>query len=233
MPEIINVPDYLRAKRYAGGITPQTDFPGEGKPLSSGWVAKMWIPCVRERFQKLLQQLGKAFDGEIAGINLTETAISLDEKNLPTHFSYDRYFGSVLANMLALRQAFQRSQVVQYVNFFPGEWNNDRQYMSRLFAFALKYHIGLGGPDVVPYRKGQMKNSYPFFHCNKGRLPLIAMAIQEPDYSYTTPETGQKFTATQLYRFATRYLGAKVIFWNIQQPQYSQQVKPLLNKVLG
>ena len=67
-----------------------------------------------------------------------------------------------------------------YANFWPCEWNNDQKYMSRTFEFALAHGIGLGGPDIVPWRKAQMKNSYPFFNKYKGKLPLVAMAVQSP-----------------------------------------------------
>ena len=57
---------------------------------------------------------------------------------------------------------------MQYANFWPCEWDNDQKYMSRAFEFAKQNRIGLGGPDIVPYKKAQMKNSYPFFHRYKG-----------------------------------------------------------------
>ena len=102
--------------------------------------------------------------------------------------------------------------------------------MSRLFHYAVKQHIGLGNPDSVPYRRGQMKNSYPFFHRYRKQLLLIAVAVQEPDYTYINPKTSQHFTVKALYHFANNYLGAKLIFWNVQQPQFSQQLIPMLNK---
>ena len=43
-------------------------------------------------------------------------------------------------------------------------------------------------------KKPQMKNSYPFFHQYKGRLSLVAMAVQAPTLTYTNPETGKPFT---------------------------------------
>ncbi|WP_051225632.1 hypothetical protein [Photorhabdus temperata] len=55
---------------------------------------------------------------------------------------------------------------------FTCEWNNDHQYMSRLFNFASKNKIGLGSPDIVPYQSAQMKNAYPFFNRYKGKLDL-------------------------------------------------------------
>ncbi|STX44692.1 Uncharacterised protein [Legionella donaldsonii] len=65
----------------------------------------------------------------------------------------------------------------QWNNGTMEQWNNDHHYMSRLFAFAMNHHIGLGGPDFVPYKDSQMRNSYPFFHKFKGRI-LTTIAIQ-------------------------------------------------------
>lgn len=231
-PTVIPVPAYLLSPQYDGGVAQQTDFSGPQHPISVGWVAQQWQPRVQQQFQALLRALGQRFDGKIAGINLPETAIDLDHKHLPPGFTCDRYFQAVLANMTVLHTAFPHSAVVQYVNFFPCEWNNDHHYMSRLFAYAAANHIGLGGPDVLPYWHGQMKNSYPFFHRDHGQLPWVAFAVQEPDYTYKNSRTGQRYTAQELYDFATHYLGATVLFWNVQQPQYNNEVLPLLKNPL-
>jgi hypothetical protein len=223
----VPVPDYLLSSKYDGGIAKQVDFAGQGKPVGAGWVAKQWLAPVRIRFQKLLRALSKKFDGKIAGINLTETAIDIQQSKYK-YFTCDAYFNSTLENMSALRRAFKRSFVIQYVNFFPCEWNNDHNYMSRLFHYARKNNIGLGGPDAIPYRRGQMKNSYPFFHKLHKKMPIVAFAIQEPDYTYTNPNTGKHYSIKQLYQFAANYLGAKVIFWNTQQPQFKNDVLPFL-----
>ena len=117
-------------------------------------------------------------------------------------------FDTIIQNMAALKNAFQHTNVVQYVNFFPCEWNNDKGYMQKLFTYAVKHHIGLGNPDTVPYRQGQMMNSYPFFHKYRKELSLTAVATQEPDYTYINPKTGRTFTVPDLYGFAKNYLGA-------------------------
>ena len=106
-----------------------------------------------------------------------------------------------------------KSHVVQYVNFWPCEWNNDKKFMSRAFEFAHANGIGLGGPDIVPYKKAQMKNSYPFFNQYKGKLSLVAMAVQEPTLTYTNPETKKPFTREEFVAFAQDYLGVDIIFW--------------------
>jgi hypothetical protein len=176
-PTVFNVPDYIREDQiYRGGVAMQYDFPGEGKPITTGWVARVWDPAVRKRFQLLIKELATQFDGEIYGINLPETAVDFDENNPPEGLTFDNYFSSELENISVLRKAFHKSIVMQYVNFFPGEWNNDHRYMNKFFSYAMKHHIGLGGPDIVPYREAHMKNSYPFFHKLKGKL-LTGMAI--------------------------------------------------------
>ncbi|HAZ7573038.1 hypothetical protein OQJ02_01040 [Legionella sp. PATHC032] len=228
-PDVFHVPDYIRLeKAYHGGVVQQYDFPGEGKPITAGWVARTWDPAVRKRFQLLLKKLASRFDGKIYGINLPETSIDLDPGNLPEDFSSDKYFYAVLDNIGYLKKVFQKTRVIQYVNFFPDEWNNDHHYMSRLFAFARNHHIGLGGPDVVPYKESQMKNSYPFFHKLKGKIET-AIAIQEPDYTYTNPKTGAFYHFDDFYSFSKGYLGAFILFWNTEEPFFSEQLLPRLN----
>jgi len=90
--------------------------------------------------------------------------------------------------------------------------------MSRIFALAAREHIGLGGPDIVPDQKGQMRNSYPFFHQYKGRLPLVAMAVQEPTLTYVNPATHAPFTRSEFTAYADQYLGVDIIFWSPRAP---------------
>ncbi|WP_323121150.1 hypothetical protein [Burkholderia alba] len=218
-PQARYVPQYLLEDRvYQGGLVPQFDHPGEGRPIGNGWVAQQWNPAVRGRYQRLLAALADRFDARVAGINLPETAIDLDMKRDNHGFSCDRYFAATLDNLGFAKRAFRRSQVVQYVNFWPCEWNDDHRYMSRLFAFAQQNGIGLGGPDIVPGKASQMKNAYPFFHRYKGKLALVAMAVQEPTLTYIDPQTGKPFTREAFTRYAQDYLGAGIIFWSAQSP---------------
>ncbi len=218
-PQAKYIPEYvLKDKEYTGGLIPQYDNPGENKPVGNGWATQQWNPAVRMRFQKLIGELAKQFDGKIQGINLPETAIDIDMKKDKTGFSCDRYFQAELENLQFARTAFHQSYVLQYVNFFPCEWENDHQYMSRLFDFAYKNNIGLGGPDIVPDKKAQMKNSYPFFNQYKGKLSLVAMAVQEPTLTYKNPKTKKHFTKEEFTEYAENYLGVNIIFWSVESP---------------
>lgn len=223
-PDARHVPDYLlTGPAYKGGLVPQTDNPGEGRAPVQGWVAQQWNPAVQKRFQALLAALGKRFDGRVYGINLPESAIDIDMKRDRTGFTCNRYFNAEVQNMRAARTAFRRTKVVQYVNFWPCEWNNDHRYMQRVFAFAANNGIGLGGPDVVPGKAAHMKNAYPFFQRYKGRLPLVAMAIQEPTLTHTDPKTGKPFTREAITRYAEDVLGADILFWTPQSPWLKQK----------
>lgn len=213
------VPDYLLSgSAYQGGLARQKDNPGEGQGVGAGWVTKQWNPHVRARYQKLIAALAKNFDGRIYGINLPETSADIDIKHeSKLGFSCDEYFFGTTENINFARSVFAKSYVVQYVNFWPCEWNNDHKYMARFFQNALEKGIGLGGPDIIPYRQGQMKNSYPFFNQFKDRLPIVAFAVQEPTRTYTNPRTGKKHTDEEFLDFGSNYLGAKVIFWSLKE----------------
>jgi hypothetical protein len=217
--EARNVPEYLlEQSQYGGGLAPQSDYAGEGKPVGHGWVAMQWNAAVRARFQALIRALALQLDGRIHGINLPESAVEVDPKTDRTGFTCDGYFAAEMENARVAREAFRKSHVVQYVNFWPCGWNDEHGYMSRFFEFAARNRIGLGGPDIVPWRRQQMQNSYPFFNRYRGRLDLVAMAVQEPTLTYTNPKTQQKFTRAEFVAFARDYLGVDIIFWSASAP---------------
>lgn len=218
LPTARHLPDYLLTEpAYAGGLARQADNPGEGRPVATGWGAKQWIPAVRTRFQALIAALAERFDGRIAGVNLPETAFDpLDPEE--DGFDCDAYFAAELDNARFARRAFRLSPVVQYVNFWTCEWDNDRGYMERFFAAAVAEGIGAGGPDIVPWRPGQMANAYPFLNRHQDELPLVAMAVQEPTLTYTNPATGKPFTRDEIVAFARDYLGVDIVFWTAEAP---------------
>lgn len=214
-----NVPAYLLDDpAYGGGLAPQVDNPGEDKSEGHGWVAQQWNANVRKRYQALLRALAERFDGKIAGVNLPETAAGVDTKRDKTGFTCDSYFAAEIENITFARKVFTKSPVVLYANFWPCEWNNDKKYMSRTFELAQEQGFGLGGPDIVPWKPGQMNNSYSFFNTYRGRLPLVAMAVQEATLTYTNPKTNKKFTREEFVDFAENYLGVNIIFWSTSAP---------------
>ncbi|MFI5669919.1 hypothetical protein [Streptomyces sp. NPDC051704] len=212
------LPNYLLTDpAYAGGAAPTTNESGLG-PGEPGAVAAQWVPEVRGRFQSLLKALADRFDGRLAGVNLPETATQVDQDKDRSGYTDESYFRAELDNMAFGAKVFKRTQFIQYVNFWPGEWNNDHGYMEKTFEFAETHGVGLGGPDVLPNRPAQMENSYPFFERYRGKLRMVAMAVQEPDFEYTNPSTGKPYTKEEFVDFGGRRLGADVMFWATSAP---------------
>ncbi len=219
-PAARNVPEYLlNEPEYGGGLAPQVEDPEAEDSAPYGWVAMQWDPEVRERYQALLAALADEFDGRVFAVNLPETAIDVSMGG----FDCDAYFDAEMANFAAAISAFSQSHVVLYANFWPCEWDNDHDYMGRVFAYAAANGAGLGGPDVVPYRPGQMANSYPFFNRYRRQLGFVGFAVQEPTLEYENPETGKPFTKEEFVAFATDFLGADAIFWAVSTPWLKAQ----------
>jgi hypothetical protein len=233
-PNRINVPRYLlNDPRYHGGAGKQYSIPDddETRAVPEGWVARRWDPAVQERFQKLLLALGKELDGKIEGINLAETAVVFGESGrlFPQGFTPATYRDAIIANMRALKKAFPKSVTMQYANFMPGEWlpDNDRLYLRSVYEQAVKLKVGVGGPDLLPYKPGQMNHSYPLIRECAGKVPT-GIAVQDGNYEHKDPKSGQPATIPELIGFATEYLKVDYIFWCTQEPYYSRDVIPFL-----
>jgi hypothetical protein len=235
-PNIVNVPLYLvNDPRYNGGADKQYAIKGDDEEHAApeGWVARRWDPAVQARFHKLLSALGKAFDGKVEGINLAETSVSFGESGrlFPKGFTPAKYRDAVVTNMMALKRAFPKSVTMQYANFMPGEWlpGKDRSYLRSVYRRAKEIKVGVGGPDLLPYKPGQMNHCYPLIRECARKVPT-GIAVQHGNYQYTKPKSAQPVTISELAGFATEYLKADYIFWCTQEPLYSQKLIPFLKK---
>ncbi len=231
---IINVPKYvMENETYNGGADKQYNYEGddEENAVPAGWVARRWEPAVRQRFHKLLFALGEKFDGKIEGINLPETAVDFGASGrlFPKGFSPDIYRDAIIENMKAIKKAFPKSVTMQYANFMPGEWLpfNDMSYLRRVYQSAKELKVGVGGPDLLPYKKGQMNHSYPLISQFDDATPT-GIAVQWGNYEYVNPKTDKQVTVPELLEFAREYLRVNYIFWCIQEPYYSETLIPFL-----
>jgi hypothetical protein len=233
-PNIVNVPRYLlNDARYNGGADKQYSIPDddETRAVPEGWVARRWDPAVQERFHRLLSALGKEFDGKVEGINLAETAVSFGESGrlFPKGFTPATYRDAIIANMRALKSAFPKSVAMQYANFMPGEWlpGKDRLYLRIVYQRAMELKVGIGGPDLLPYKPGQMSHCYPLIRECAGKVPT-GVAVQDGNYTHKNPKSEQPVTISELVGFATEYLKVDYIFWCTQEPFYSKDLIPFL-----
>lgn len=232
-PDYKAIPAYLFTDEYGGGAALQ--YNDQGKP--EGWVAKRWNKKVRERFALFLEAMGKEFDGKIEGINLQETAIGISKKT-DSSFSEQGYLTGLKSNMLALKKSFPRSTTMIYANFIPGEWlpRNDKGYLRSIYQYGEEIGVGLGGPDLMVTRKGQLNHAYTFMHEGNYTVP-IGIAIQDGNYTGATGvDVKEKEGKSRdnlvplLHAFAKDFLRVRYMFWVNQAPYFKEDVMPCFLK---
>ena len=230
------VPKYLlEDSAFHGGAARTYSIGGRPDSLAkvSGWVSRRWDPAVQARLHKLYNALAAELDGKIEGINLPETALEYGGSGRlwPPGYTHETYRESVVINLRALKLAFKKSVAMQYANFMPGEWrpDEDKGYLSRVYDVATTIGAGVGGPDLMPYRPGQLKSSYPLIKQAANRIPA-GIAVQDGNLAELNPKTKTKVTAAELLDFATRELRVDYIFWGREEPYYSSEVIPLIRR---
>jgi len=231
----VPVPKYLlRDPQYHGGADRQYQIKDgdEEHASGAGWAARRWDPAVQERFHKLLNALGQEFDGRIEGINLAESSVSFGEAGrlFPQGYTPETYRDAIVINLKALKRAFPKSIALQYANFMPGEWrpSEDKGYLRAVYQAAREAKVGVGGPDLLPYKPGQMGSSYSLIKETGGRIS-VGVAVQDGNYEYANPRTGKRVTIAEQIEFATEYLKADYIFWCTEEPYFSRDLVPFLS----
>ncbi|MBU1105060.1 MAG: hypothetical protein KKB51_00225 [Candidatus Riflebacteria bacterium] len=225
-PDYYGVPDFLRTAKFDDGAIYQRD--DNGKP--EGWTAKRWNKNVRESFAKLLNALGKEFDGKIEGINLQESAIGVTSE-YDKSFSPSIYVESLKENMLALKTAFPHSITMQYANFMPGEWLpwEDKGYLKAIYEYGEKIGVGLGAPDLMIRKKGQLNHALAMMHEHNYSVPL-GIAVQDGNYLGLTDSNlikkDRENIVPMLHAFAKEFLKVQYIFWVNQEPYFEEDVLP-------
>ncbi|WP_108820486.1 hypothetical protein [Pseudovibrio sp. Alg231-02] len=223
-PDYVPVPDYILSDEYSGGAVYQFDDNNEPE----GWVAKRWNSKVQERFAKLLQALGQAFDGRIEGINLQESAIGVSAED-DEQFSPARYSEALKGNMSAMKAAFPTSVTMQYANFMPGEWLpfEDEGYLNSIYEYGESIGVGLGAPDLMVKRRGQLNHTIAMMHERAYSAPL-GIAIQDGNYTGRTGTTevieNDQNIVPLLHAFAQDFMKVDYMFWVNQEPYFESDV---------
>ena len=225
------VPEYLLSdSTFHGGAARK--YEGAAGAFD-GWVARRWDPAVRVRFARLLEALAQEFDGLIEGVNLPETAIGFESPAFhPPGFTFDAYAAGVLAILSDARRAFKHSCVIVYANFMPGESLPavDRGYLRSIYSLAERIGAGVGGPDLLPFRKGQQANSLPLI-ANRGSGVVAGLAVQDGNLADLDPTTGRPVTVDALYHYAADNLRLDYIFWGGEEPFFTQDILPYLREL--
>lgn len=220
------VPKYLQTKEFDGGALLQIDENGDPE----GWVAKRWNKNVQKRFEKLLMELGREFDGIIEGVNLQETAIGVSNKQ-DKSFTPKKYVKGIKRNMLSLSKAFPNSTKIQNANFIPGEflpWE-DHGYLRSIYDYGEKIGVGLGNPDLMYKKKAQLNNPLAMMHEGSFTVP-ISISIQDGNYIGETNNEDIKEARVNLvpslHAFAKDFLRVNYMFWVNQEPYFIEDVLP-------
>ncbi|MCG8452404.1 MAG: hypothetical protein MI717_04385 [Spirochaetales bacterium] len=225
-PQYVAVPEYLKNAEYDGGVIEQREDDGSVE----GWVAKRWNPEVRARFAIFLKALGERFDGRVEGVNLQESAIGISSQ-YDVSFSSEAYVEGIKANMKALKEAFPQSTTMQYANFIPGEWLpwEDFGYLESIYDYGESIGVGLGAPDLMVRRKGQLNNPLAMMHEKSYTAPL-GIAVQDGNYIGATNSnevrSQRKNIVPMLHAFAQDFLKVRYMFWSYQEPYFTEDVLP-------
>jgi predicted TIM-barrel fold metal-dependent hydrolase len=224
----------LNDPTFSGGVARkyESDSESDVDARFDGMVIRRWDAAVLDRFAKLMTALGRAVDGRIEGIALSETAVSFGKSGqlYPLGFSFAQYVAGVKSMMSATRLAFPRSHVIVYGNFMPG--NDTQSGISNLRAIydhANQIGVGVGGPDILPYRPFQRLNSLPLIAARNPAI-IAGLAVQDGNLA-ERKRNGERISAADLYRFAADTLRLNYMFWGTEEPYYSADVIPFLRSM--
>jgi len=228
-------PYLLNDTIYHGGANKQYRFATyeEKEYTDLGWVVRRWDKEVQKRLHKLYATLGKEFDGIVEGVNTEETSVTFGKGPLhPPGFTFVRYKDTFIENIIALKSAFPKSTVMVYANFMPGGYlpYEDTTLLKAVYIEAWENNIAVGGPDLFPYKKEQMQNSYQYIKLSYDKVPT-ALAVQDENYDYINPQTNRPVKASDIYIFAQNYLHLNYIFWGTEQPYFNQETLPFLKSL--
>ena len=124
-----------------------------------------------------------------------------------------------------------------YANFLPGEWLpfNDKGYLKDIYRYGESIGVGLGGPDLMVTRKGQLNHALAQMHEGNFSVPL-GIAIQDGNYigktgadsNYNSEKDQREMTrkniVPMLHAFAKDFLKVDYMFWANQQPYFDEDV---------
>lgn len=187
----------------------------------SGYVSKRWDPFVVARMNKLLIELGKAFDGNprFEGVALQESALGIDAAVLAREgYSALVYRDALIDTLANARRAMPQSQIFWYMNFLA----EGQPLLQAVSLAATGYGIALGGPDVLPDSASLQKHVYPLLESQRDSAVLFTSAQNDSFRHEHVGSTGASkyWTPLEIFEFARDRLGVQYLFWNdVQNPR--------------
>jgi hypothetical protein len=119
----------------------------------------------------------------------------------------------------------------------PGEWLpwEDKGYLRSIYQYGEEIGVGLGAPDLMVTKKGQLNHPLALMHEGSYTVP-IGIAVQDGNYTgktgtdagYTENKEGnsRKNIVPLLHAFAKDFLRVRYMFWVNQEPYFEEDVMP-------
>jgi hypothetical protein len=181
-----------------------------------------WHPFVIERFVALGKALGERFDlhPNFEGVAIQESSLGITEKGYETFgYTADKYRDALIAILTGLQDALPHSHVFWYSNFLPG----NKGHLHQIADAIEDSGVFMGGPDILPYREGISRVSYPMYEDYKDRLTLFCSAQGDSykhhkndrsvDEEEPVHEDGY-LTMEEIFLFARDSLHVRYLFWD-------------------
>jgi len=232
-----SVPDYLTGDEYGGGVYGESDL-------------VIWNSNVIARFEAMLAAFGKEFDHDpnLEAVNLPETALGppgqlakLAESPPKGIEPYNEkaYLAALKRQVFALRHAFPKTVVIQYMNF-------PETLIDEVSDYAMEIGVGMGGPDVYPREGSRLSDPqtgvYRLYQKLAGTVPMGA-AVQKENYSLAAkklsgwgrvhlgmvvPGDEIPFPVRDHLQMAQTQLKLNYVFWFMEPTRLNQDVIKLL-----
>jgi len=235
------VPDYIQGPRYGGGVY---------RASSGSFDPVIWNKKVGERMDAFFAALGREFDDDLTveAVVLPETSPSASLARVPQdgvdRYTEELYLDALKQRLTAMRRAFPKTVVIQYVNYPPS-------LLPELTDYMKSVGVGMGGPDVYPRPHNYFdseKGVYRLYPKMSGVVPLGA-AVQSPDYSVASKlrtaafDRGQDRSSVKVsaqdeapipvrehLTLAQEKLKLNYLFWSASPRHCLENVKALLAK---
>lgn len=205
----------------------------ESKALEGAQVAYSWrqlepqkdaydFGMIREDLAFLTSRGKKLF------VQIQDVTFSVSRINVPLYLQRDPIYNGGADKQYEFEDDGNRAVVAGWA---ARRWDPavQERFHKLLLAAAKESGVGVGGPDLLPHRQGQLKSSYPLIRDAADFVPT-GIAVQDGNLEDVNPATGKRVEVSELVKFATEYLKIDYIFWGTQEPYYSTDVIPFLNR---
>lgn len=183
-------------------------------------ISNRWHPYIVERMLLLADTLASLIDDSesFEGIAIQESALSLSKEALnENNYTPEAYRGALVETLNGLSERFTTSRVFWYMNFFPGK----QEYLYEVIDKVNYDNLVICGPDILPYRIGLERITYPVYFHYYGKIPL-GCSVQWSGYQHHKNDTTIKdeplhpegyIPMEEIYKFGRDSLKLNYIFW--------------------